>query len=385
MWINRKVIKIANPSLDQNPRTYLWQDIVATATTLTVLDTTWFEDISTEADKYFVIIGNYWEERAEITTVTAKTNTTFTVSATKFSHSASDPVTFIPYDSIRFYWMETEAGTPNLLSTTNIDVTSNFTSYTYTWEDYSYFLSRYYRSIATAAESASSDIFSINTFTKYSVKNIIESWVAKALTRIDENQNSVLNINKCLIFANEALEYIKLKKRTWQFLHKISTTNSLWGALVTVSWTNYIVNKPIDISNIESVKVDWTLLDYASHKKIDTMYDSTASGKPYHWTIRGWEMYLYPTPDAAYNIILEYFKDPATISSLTDTVDKEFMIPVTLYIWAQAAYTRGNDKRGDKLMAEFENTMASLIEEHTGPWQTWDAEEVEYTSIYNQE
>jgi hypothetical protein len=117
-------------------------------------------------------------------------------------------------------------------------------------------MSRYYRSIATAVESSDSDIFSIRTFTKYSAKNIIESAVAKALTRIDENQNSVLNWNKCIIFLNESLEYIKMKKRKWQFLHKVSSTNSLFLPLTTTIGASYIENKPEDIAKIDIVKVD---------------------------------------------------------------------------------------------------------------------------------
>lgn len=382
---NRRTIKIANPSLEQNQITYLTQDCNSAATTINVLDTNWFWAISAETDRYFLLLWGYWEEKSEIVSATAKTDSTFTISATKFSHTASEPVTYIPYNQIRFYGMVEEGDTPVLLDTVDIDTTAHFTSYTYTWDTYSYFMSRYYRSIETAVESSDSDIFSIRTFTKYSAKNIIESAVAKALTRIDENQNSVLNWNKCIIFLNEALEYIKMKKRKWQFLHKVTSTNSLFLPLTTTIGASYIENKPEDIAKIDVVKIDWEQIEYISPLRFNSMHDDSASWKPNYWTIKNGEIYLSPKPDAEYSVEIEYYKDPETIESLVDPVDKEFLIPVTLYVWAQAAFARGNDKRGDKLMAEFESVMQTLIEEHTWPWQSGTPEEVDYTSIYNLE
>jgi hypothetical protein len=44
------------------------------------------------------------------------------------------------------------------------------------------------------------------------------------------------------------------------------------------------------------------------------------------------EIYLSPKADAEYSVELEYYKDPETIDSLVDSVDKEFLIPVTLYV-----------------------------------------------------
>lgn len=381
--MSRKTIKIANPSLDWNQTTYLSQDCDSGATTLNVLDTNGFSTISETTDNFFVLIGRYSEEKAEIVTISAKDYWTFTCSETKFSHSSSESVTFIPYDQIRFYGMVEESGTQNLLSTIELDVTSQFTSYTYTGTEYSYFLSRYYRSISEAVESAASDIISMQTFTKYSAKNIIESAVTKAVTRIDENQNSVLSWAKCLVFLNEAMEYIKLKKRKWQFLHKTTDEGESWEPLVTAIGSPLIDDLPIDMSEIDNVKIDWEIVDYISHIWYNSMYDSTSNGKPDYWTIKNGTINLTPNSDWVYSVEIEYYKDPSIIDSLTDTIPKEFMIPATLYVWSQAAYARGNDKRGDKLSEEFNSVMNALIEEHTWPWQSGSAESVEFTSIYN--
>jgi hypothetical protein len=62
------------------------------------------------------------------------------------------------------------------------------------------------------------------------------------------------------------------------------------------------------------------------------MHDDSASGKPNYWTIKNGEIYLSPKPDAEYSVELEYYKDPETIDSLADSVDKEFLIPVTVYV-----------------------------------------------------
>jgi hypothetical protein len=60
-------------------------------------------------------------------------------------------------------------------------------------------------------------------------------------------------------------------------------------------------------------------------------YDAS-TGQPSVWTVKGGEIYLYPIPDKAYDIEIEYYRDPAVITSLTDEVEKEMVIPVTFYV-----------------------------------------------------
>lgn len=383
---NRNTIRISNPSLEWNQITYLEYN-TWTSDTFYVLDTAWFPAISTATDYYFAVVWGYWNEKSEIVTIQSKTNNptwTFTTSSRQFPHSAWEPVVYIPYNQIRIYWMEEEWDTPVLVSTIEIDPTNHYTSYTYSWDTYSYFLVRYYRSITTAVESADSDTFSINTFTQYSLKNIIEQALTKAQTKIDENQWSVLNWNRMISFANEAMQVIKLRKRRWNFLHKTTSTNSIYLPMTTTSWTRYIENIPEDISMLDSVKIDWNRIDFISRLKYD-LRSSTDTWKPSEYTIKNGWIYLYPTPDSSYSVELSYYRDPATLDSLTDEVDKEFVYPVTLYLWAQAAYARWNDKRWDKLDSQFNTSIDMLIEEHTWEWQSWDAESIEETSIYNQE
>jgi hypothetical protein len=53
------------------------------------------------------MIGNYGSSRSEIVLVSALDDNSFTIGACKYSHSASDPVIFIPYNKVIFYGRET--------------------------------------------------------------------------------------------------------------------------------------------------------------------------------------------------------------------------------------------------------------------------------------
>lgn len=51
-------------------------------------------------------------------------------------------------------------------------------------------------------------------------------------------------------------------------------------------------------------------------EEYDDLDDS--SGKPYHYTVDGNDLVLYPTPDAAYNITLRYYNTSVELAADTD-------------------------------------------------------------------
>lgn len=153
MSANRNNIFLGNPDLHNSPTTTLEQDVAVGGTTLNVSATTGFATIVAAATYYYLLIGSYGTKTSEIVLASVKADTTFTVGACKYSHSASDPVTYIPYNQVKFYGRVTSGAAENLLATVNIDCSQQFTSYEYTGTTYYYFVSTYYRSDTTAEES----------------------------------------------------------------------------------------------------------------------------------------------------------------------------------------------------------------------------------------
>lgn len=376
--MSRNIIRVANPELQTNTQTQLSSELASWVTTLYVQSTSWIKPATWEPAQFNVIIGRYWEEKSEIVLVSAVPgNNTLTCSATKYSHSASDMVTLLPYDKIKFYWGMSPTSINNLIDTLDIDPSSQSTKAEYGGGVYSYFAFSYYNSYLLE-ESDKSDYINSNIFTNNSVKKIIESWVRKALTRIDNNPNAVLTTDVLIDMVNEGLGEIIMKKRKWQFLHKINAT------LTTTTWVSYI-EKPEDLSVLEFIIVNWRKIDYISKMKYDqyTSYWTVLPlGTPTNYTLKNWAIYLFPVPNESVPVIVEYYKKPETVTSLTDKVDSEFAVMLTYYIWAQAAFARNNEKTAKDNYAIFNSLLQNQIEEYTGAEQVGDWEYAEQTSIY---
>ena len=373
----RNTIKISNPDLHDSQRTFLNTDVSWTWVTLTVTSTTWFWSISTATDYYYLLIGNYWDENAEIVLASDKTDTTFTVSALKYSHSSSEAVTYISYNQVKIYWRETTGWTNNILETLNIDCSQQYTAYESIDSTYVYFVSSFYREATTAEESDFSDEISASTFSLYSAKKIIEAWVKKAMTRIDENTNWVLSWDNLTDLLNEGLNEIITRKKQWLFLHKIDESIS------TVANTAYI-STPDDLSIIDFIKVNWIKINYITKLRYNqyTNWSIVSSWIPCYWANKNNKVYLYPTPSSVQTVTYEYYSLPTVINSLTQEVNKEFATILIYFIAAHAAYIRGNEKRGDKMYVYYQQVLAQQIEDVTWYEQTWDAESIDFTSIY---
>lgn len=370
--------KIANPTLDGNDATFVSSDTAAAATTLPVLSTNGF--VITGTSDYYILVGNYGEEKAEIKLVDANGANTdadsFTVAALSFSHSASDPVTFIDYNQVKIYGRTTSGGANNLIATIDIDPSRQYTDYTYEGDTYSYFITSYYNSTGDK-ESAFSEEITSTTFSQISAKKVIESGLRKAMTKIDENQNSTLSWDIAIDVLNDGLDEIMSRKRKWSFLHTISSLTS------TVGGTAYIA-KPDDLSILEHLIINSYTLAWMTRYKYDSYtHNGTTSstGNPTHYTTKNNKYYLYPVPSGAYAIIYEYYKYPTRITDLSQALDREFITILMYYCAAQFSYIRGNDKRGDKMMVFFQNALERQVEEFTGPDQLGDGEPIEQTNI----
>jgi len=375
---SKYTLKVANPSLEDKARTYLTSDTDAGATSLSTSSNSGFSGTN-----FYVIIGEYGDEKAEIKLVSSFSGTTFTIAALTYSHEASDPITKIDYNQINFYNMATDADpaiTATSTATVDIDCTQLYTEYTYSAPSYSYFCSAYYNS-TDAVVSAFSERVVSTTFTRKSVKRIIESALRKAMTKMDDSPNSDLNWDNSLNIVQDGIDEILARERKWPFLRKYDgTTND------TVANTAYIP-KPTDLSLLQYLSVNNVKLELYSQRDYLIRVDSgevNTTGAPTHYTELNNLYYLYPTPSGAWDVEYYYYKIPAVITDLSTEIDSAF-IPILIYYCAsQFSYIRGNDKRGDKMYQMFDKLLEQSCVEFGGP-ESDDAEYVEFTSFISNE
>jgi len=382
------VIKIANTPLDGYDRTYLTSDVPIGEVDVSVISTSG-DNFKTSGDDYYILIGDYGDEKAEIVLATADSCTTvlFKTAALSYSHSASDPITFIPYNQIKIIGLAASGDTPNLdntVATIDIDTTKQYTTYTYTGSTYSFFVTAYFNnSSGDGTISAYSEEIGSSSFGRNSAKRIIESGLRKAQTSIDDNEGGLLNWDDAISILNDGLDEIMTTKKQWQFLHTIDSTT-----YDTVASTNYI-SIPSDLSILEfliidDLKLSWiSKLDYDFYTKSGTTPVST--GKPCYYTIKNEKYYLFPTPDAAYDVTYEYYKYPTQITDLTDDVDRAFASILMVYCAYQFASIRGNEKKATELYGQFEKILERQRIQYCGPSQVGDGESAEQTNTNNWE
>ncbi len=383
----RTKLKIVNPEVSDSPRTYLTTDVEASpgsGVDLTILSKQGFYKADRNNKNFYVLTGDYNQEKTEIKKITAddNDNKVLAIEALSNSHSASDPVTVIDYNQIVIYGSTMPGGVATLIATINIDPTQSFTEYVYEYYEgtgavlYSYFKTAFYNAQYTE-ESEYSEEVEGSSFSRRSIKRIIESAAIKALTKIEESPTSVLHWNNAIEIVQDGVDEIINRKRNWPFWRKINSTSSTEA---NVKYTD----KPADNSLMEFVKVDGQKVDYVSRNKFLqlTAYQNTPDrkGLPAVYTDKDGVFYFEPTPDKVYPISYEYYYIPTTLTELSDTVELAIVPILIYYCAAMFAFIRGNDKRGDKMYAMFTKLLEQQVEEYTGPEQLGDAESIETTN-----
>jgi len=376
--VNR--IKVANPPLEDEVRTYLTADVAAAATTISTIDNQGF--IQSGADDYYIIVGEYGAEKTEVLLVDADDAATdhnsFKVSAAVYTHETSDPVTFFRYNQVRIYGATASGGAKILLDTIDIDASQQYTEYVYEGAKYNYFYTAYYNSNDDEI-SAHSDEISNTSFSRRSIKRIIQSGLRKALTKIDQGADPKISWDIGIEIVQDGTDEILTRKRKWSFLRKIRASD-------TTTADQQYIDKPDDVGILEYLIVDGVALDPMTRIEYNTYTANGAvvpTGKPTHFVDKGNKWYVFPTPNGIYDVIEEYYKIPATITSdLSTEIDFPFVPILIHYCAAHFSWIRGNDKRGDKMYQLFSSLLEQQAAEYSGPDQTGSAESIDKTSPY---
>jgi len=378
-------IRIANPPLEGNNRTFLTSDVDVAATALPVISTSGAQFLITGDQDYYIIVEDYGMEKAEIKLVDAgdagtDTNS-FTVAALTYSHEASDPITFISFNQIKIYGATTSGGAKTELDAIDIDPTKQYTEYIYEGDTYSFFYAAYSNSTDEELSAYTEEITSTD-LGRTSAQQVINSALKKAMTKLDENEDGKLSWEVAIETMNDGLDEIMARKRKWVFLHTIDSTTT-----DTVADTAY-VEKLSDIAILENLIINDIRLLHVSrlaYNQTTKGGNTLPSGDPYYYTVKDDKYYLEPTPGRVLDVTYEYFKYPTEVSNPGDAIDKPFVSILKYYCAAQFSWIRGNEKRGDKMFALYEKALERQVEEFTGPDQLGDADSTEHTNSTLQE
>jgi len=117
------IVRISNPSIDLNEKTYLSADVASSATSLTVQNNEGF------ATNDYVVVGAMGAEQTELRKISSVSgNTTIVVDALNFPHSIDTTVTFIKYNQIFIYSATSQSGSyAQVGSAVSIEVDQDFT------------------------------------------------------------------------------------------------------------------------------------------------------------------------------------------------------------------------------------------------------------------
>jgi hypothetical protein len=252
------IIRILNPDISQNEKTYLSADVSAGNTSLSVQNN---EGI-TAAD-YFVV-GIMGTEQTELVTVSSVSgSTTVVTSALKFPHSIDAPLTFIKYNQIFLYSATSKTGTYTLVgSAVTIEVDQEFTEIEDTAGTSSTWYKIRYRNATTAEFSDYSDVVEGTGYEDNSVLAIMD----RIYIIGNDPERKALPEDDMLIILNDG--YRKLISRVMQDNHKfylkkgyVDVVNSYDTGTVSVTdgsptvtgvstvWTSAMVGRVIQFGN----------------------------------------------------------------------------------------------------------------------------------------
>lgn len=258
------IIPVFNPETDDLEKSFLANNYSVGVTSIVAKNTNRF------AANDRIMLGEQGQEKTEVVTVSAinADGITLTIGATKFSHSADDPIYKLRFDQIKYYRSTTtETGTYSLISTQDLDVdNANLeTIYDDTTGVSTYFYKfTFYHSISTL-ESAFSDVIGGGGWRRNQVGNIIDEILREVS---DQNEMHVTRSEYIGYFNDVNDELTTDVAAPFDFLH-VRTTLDRTAAV------NYI-DFPVDSNDKQTMwkfdRMDYNFVDSTTSPTTDITY-----------------------------------------------------------------------------------------------------------------
>jgi len=368
------IIKIDNPILSDNEKTWLTQAVADGTTALTVKSNEGFS-----ADDY-IVIGEVGEEESEAVKISSTTGDhTITLAvAVKHGHTQGTPIYFTRWDK---YSLEVKptGGDYSAVAGMPVDIEwdSEFSEHIYSGATTDSYRFRFYNS-QTAAYSSYSPIVAGTGYTRKSARYMTNN----VLKIANDPDAKVLNRDEIRYQFNAAQDYVSAMNNRWWFLWKegdaISSVASTeqYGFLEDWSHLKAIIchfddgtdNIKYRLERLPKVEYEYETRDQDRDDDDDIKYfciyqpDSTYSYGSFK---------VQPTPEHAYHTFYPlYYKKMADLADDNDETD--IPIPQILEYWAlsQIEKARGNQNKSEMYMKNFEGSVALLKQDqkkYAGP------------------
>ena len=314
------IITAYNPSTDNLEKSYLTANYAAGVTTILVRN----NDRFTNGGR--IMLGEMGNENTEIVTVGTVNadGTTVTVGATKFPHTAADPVYVLRYDQIKFYRSTTTVdGTYSSLVTAALDVDNQTlkTSYDDTTGLTTYFYKVSFFNSVASAESDLSDPIPGEGYGRKQIGTLVNEF----LIEIGDVQQDYITVPQIISLLNEANEdIIGQSRRPYRFLRKSVTVN--------------LSSTPIDL---DTVAPDLIKFDRMKFTKTD-LAGNTVQGNIDMISIEEMEYKQYSQNPAVVNPITTVFEAAIDETDNTIVINPVVTTTVTngikIYYWSDFDY-----------------------------------------------
>jgi hypothetical protein len=259
------ILKVSNPPTDELEKAYLLTSSSAGAVTLSLSNNNRF------AGNDRILIGEMGQEKSEIVTVSSvnSNGNDIVIGATKFGHSADDPVYKLRFDQVKYYRSTTtEDGVYSVISAEDLDVDNPTleTIYDDTAGLSSYFYKMtVFHSISTL-ESAFTDVISGGGWSRKQVGNIID----EILSEVSDKQETNITRTELLGYFNDVNDDLLLGvSKPYGFLR----TNMTLARTANQNYVDY----PVDSSGRQLMwkfdRMDYNFVDTTTDP--DTDYTKT--------------------------------------------------------------------------------------------------------------
>lgn len=239
-------IKIAHPTLPDDPKTYLTASVSAGGTTLTVLDNTGTSTIGVGiSDNDYLIVGRLGSDRTEIVQVNGVVTdgTSITISALIFDHPIDTPIQKIIWNRVNILGAATDGGSLSAVaSNINLHVERSETTYIVTGTTYAYYVARYVNQ-ETSDVSTDSDYTLATGYPINSVRSVKDEALSIVNEKVTDISNDFLN-SQILNCDRE----VWAERRHWSWAY---TFDSIIG---NTEEGGYSVALPSNISDSDSNK-----------------------------------------------------------------------------------------------------------------------------------
>lgn len=333
-------LKTINPDISTNVRTYLTTAIAATATSLTVKNTTGL------AQYDWIVLGKLGEDKTECVQITAApTDTGLTVSAVKFAHGVDTEITYTRWNQIRYY-RSTDGGTTyTVLATVSIQWDRLMTTYEDLTSVSTYYYTAVFRNGYSGMITQTSNALIATGYQWYMLKPIQD----RIIDLFPDPKGQILTRSQLTTWINE--EYRRLTSLASKIDQGVFLkSNESSPSSLTASTAKYSL--PSDFKSMKKMEIAFDGTNYyrayPQHVGFGyptLVYDQTSP----LYVMVGTQVEIRPTPTSSSGKYkLWYYYIPDQLSSDNDSVDLAIRPYLDALVYHALARGKQKDKKYDE-------------------------------------